>query len=141
MIPRLPWLLALALAVAVSGCSKDDAAAGTGKGPPPDDDALVAKWKQAGLEVSPLTDVDAATYGATKCRGGTVGGVDVTLCSYDSGEDAAAAQDAALAVLEKSGVTTASAIPRGKSLLVVSDKRKSDPSGRTINAITTAFRK
>jgi hypothetical protein len=132
--------LALGLVLG-AGCSKDDAAAGTGKGPAPADDALIAKWKKAGLEVSPFTDADAAAYAANKCRAGTVSGVDVVVCSYDSGEDAIAAEDTALAVLEKSGVTTGSAIPRGKSLLVVLDKRKRDPSGRTINAITAAFRK
>jgi len=131
--------LVLSLLVA---CGKDDASAsGKGKGPPPDDDVLIAAWKKAGLEVSPFTDADAAPYSAQSCRAGTVGGVDVIVCNYDTGEDAAAAQDPALALLEKGGATTASAIPRGKKLLVVTDKRKADPSGRSINAITGAFRK
>jgi hypothetical protein len=138
MIKRV---LVVLLLLALGACSKDDAQAKPGQGPAPADDALIAAWKKAGLEVSPLTDVDAAAYAAQKCRGGTVSGVDVVVCTYDTGEDASAAEDAALATLEKSGVTTASAIPRGKSLLIVSDKRKSDPSGRTINAITAAFRK
>lgn len=134
----LPWLLIAALAL---GCGQDDAKAAPGKGPAPDDEALIAAWRKAGLEVSALSEVDAAPYAAQRCRGGTVSGVDVVLCSYDTGEDAAAADDAALALLEKGGVTTGSALARGKSLLVVADKRKADPSGRTINAITAAFRK
>jgi hypothetical protein len=123
-----------------AGCGEDQAQA-SGKGPAPDDEALIAAWKKAGLEVSAFTTADAAPYSAQACRAGTVGGIDVTVCSYDTGEDAAAAQDPTLALLEKTGAPTASAIPRGKSLLIVSDKRKADPSGRTIQAITSAFRK
>jgi hypothetical protein len=123
-----------------AGCGEDQAQA-SGKGPAPEDEALIAAWKKAGLEVSAFTTADAAPYSAQACRAGTVGGIDVTVCSYDTGEDAAAAEDPALALLEKRGVTTASALARGKKLLVVTDKRKADPSGRSINAITGAFRK
>jgi len=123
-----------------AACSEDKAQSKS-KGPAPDDDALIAAWKKAGLEVSAFSDADAAAYSAQSCRAGTVGGVDVTVCSYDTGEDAAAAQDPALTLLEKGGATTASALARGKKLLVVVDKRKADPSGRSINAITGAFRK
>lgn len=129
--------LAIAALVLLLGCESETKKSNAA----PADDALVAAWRKAGLEVSPLTDVDVAPYAATRCRGGTVSGVDVIVCTYDTGEDAAAALDPTLALLEKSGVPTASAIPRGKSLLIVSDKRKADPSGRTIQAITAAFRK
>lgn len=137
MTRAIAFLLALLL---LAACDEDKGGA-KGKGPAPDDDALIAAWKKAGLEVSSFTDADAAAYSAQSCRAGTVGGVDVTVCSYDTGEDAAAAQDPALALLEKGGATTASALVRGKKLLVVVDKRKADPSGRSINAITGAFRK
>jgi hypothetical protein len=134
-------LVAVAALAAAAGCDKNDAQAGPGKGPAPDDDALIAAWKKAGLEVSPFTEADAAPYAAQACRAGTVGGVDVVLCSYDSDEGAAAAHDPALALLEKGGALTASALTRGKTLLVVNDKRKADPTGRSIDAITSAFRK
>jgi hypothetical protein len=131
---------ALLLFLALAACSEEKKG-GAPKGPPPNDDALIAAWKKAGLEVSPFTDSDAAAYSAQSCRAGTVGGVDVTVCSYDTGEDAAAAQDPALTLLEKGGAPTASALVRGKKLLVVVDKRKADPTGRSIDAITGAFRK
>ncbi|KAB2898242.1 MAG: hypothetical protein F9K40_11650 [Kofleriaceae bacterium] len=127
-------LVGIALALALAACEESKAQA-------PGDDELVAAWKKAGLDVSAFTDADAAPYSAQACRSGTVGGVDVTICSYDTGEDAAAAQDPALALLEKGGAATASALVRGKKLLVVNDKRKADPSGKSINAITGAFRK
>ncbi|HVK77397.1 MAG TPA: hypothetical protein VM734_29020 [Kofleriaceae bacterium] len=125
-------VIAAALAAA---CSKDGgAAAGGGTG----DDAVVAAWKKAGLEVSALTDADAKAYSAEGCRSGTVSGVDVVLCKYDTGEDAKAAEDPALTSL---GGVTGAAIAKGARLLVVADRRKADPTGRTIDAITKAFRK
>lgn len=130
---RLPWIIAVALIGAA--CSKD-ASSKPGEAPP--DDAMVAAWRKAGLEVSALTDVDAKKYLAQSCRGGTVGGVDVVLCRFDSGEDAKAAEDPGLAAV---GDATGAALARGGRLLVVADRRKVDPSGRTIDAITRAFMK
>lgn len=121
----------LLTALALAACSKDDGGAKS-------DDTVVAEWKRAGLEVSPLTEADAKTYDATTCRGGTVAGVDVVLCTYDSGEDAKAAEEAAIASLTD---VTGAAIAKGNRLLVVADRRKSDPSGRSIDAITRGFRK
>lgn len=130
-----------ALAALALACGDEQAQAGPGQGPAPDDDALFGAWKQAGLEVSAFTDADPARHQAASCRAGTVGGVEVVVCSYASAEAAAAAQEPALARLEQGGTTTASALARGSRLLVVDDKRKADPSGRTIHAITAAFRR
>ncbi len=125
--------LAVAGARALLGaCDKDAAKAGGTS-----DDAMVGAWRKAGLEVSALTTVDAKAFSAQACRGGTVSGVDVVLCAYDSGEDASAAEDLGLATL---GDATGAAIARGARLLVVVDRRKTDPSGRTIDAIIRAFR-
>lgn len=127
--------LAISLALAAAACSKDS----SGKpGSATTDDAVVAAWKKAGLEVSPLTDVDPKKYQADACQGGTAGGVDVVLCRYGSGEDAKAAEDEGLAAV---GSATGAALSRGSRLLVVADRRKADPTGRTIDAITRAFMK
>ena len=132
MTSRVGWMIALAALVAA--CGKDEKSGGTAAS----DDAVVAAWKKDGLEVSALTDADPKPYSAERCKAGTVSGVDVVLCSYDTGEDAKAAEEPALASL--SG-TTGAALAKGARLLVVTDKRKADPSGRTINAVTKAFRK
>ncbi len=121
-----------ALLVALAACG------GSAAKPAGSDDGMVAAWKAAKLDVSALTTIDAKPYGATACRGGTVSGVDVVLCSYGSGEDAQAAQDLGLAAV---GDATGAALARGARLLVVVDRRKADPTGRTIDAITAAFRK
>jgi hypothetical protein len=125
----------LLLALALAACSKDAKSnPGTGKA----EDAMVAAWKKAGLDVSAFTDVDGKKYAAQACRGGTVGGVDVVLCSYDTGEDAKAAEDPGLAGV---GDATGAALAHGSRLLVVADRRKADPTGRSIDAITRAFMK
>ena len=133
--PAAAPLFALALAfVSHAGCDgakTRDAAAG-----PRTDDAMLAAWRKAGLEVSAFTDVDTKPFQATSCRGGTAGGVDVVLCSYDTGEDAHAAQDLGLTSV---GAATGASIARGSRLIVVADRRKADPSGRTIDALLRAF--
>lgn len=114
------------------------AACGGGGGAAASNDAVVAAWKSAKLDVSAMTDVDPKPYSATKCRGGTVSGVDVVLCTYGSGEDAQAAEDLGL---DQIGAATGVALARGDRLLVAIDRRKVDPSGRTLDAIAKAFRK
>lgn len=123
--------LALSATLAVA-CGKDPPAGAR------TDDATVAAWRKAGLEVSPLTTADAKPLSAQACRSGTVSGVDVVLCAYDSGEDATAAEALGLATI---GDATGASLHHGSQLLVVADRRKTDPSGRTIDAIVRAFRK
>ena len=121
-----------ALVVMLAACGGSEAK------PAISDDALVAAWRADKLEVSALTTVDGEAYASKDCRGGTVSGVDVVVCSYASGEDAQAAEELGLAVIADA---TGSAIARGTRLLVVVDRRKADPSGRTIDAVTRGFRK
>ncbi|MEZ4404836.1 MAG: hypothetical protein R3B06_32910 [Kofleriaceae bacterium] len=102
------------------------------------DDATVAAWRKAGLEVSAMTETPAAPYGASACKAGTVSGVDVVLCSFPTDAAAKAAEEAGLGVV---GQATGAALAAGSRLLVVADRRKADPTGRTIDAVTRAFRK
>jgi hypothetical protein len=123
---------ALALALALAACAKAEsqqAASGSGS-------ALTSAWTKAGLTVSALTDDKSGAIGKT-CKSGTVSGVDVVHCTFD---DEAAAKAAEAKGLEWVGAATGTALVRGKALLAVVDRRNADPSGRTINAITRAFR-
>jgi hypothetical protein len=100
---------------------------GRGEGPR---EAAVAAWKEAGLTPSPLT---AATVPVGKdCQSGTVGAIEVLLCVYPSPADAKAAEETGLAWV---GETTGAAQASGSMLIAVADRRKSDPSGRTINQL------
>lgn len=129
-------ILVLAAALAAAGCDEGD-----GKGAPPATvggiDAVLDGWKKAGLTVSAFDAADGAKYGGGDCRAGQVNGIDAVLCTYASPELAKAAEAKGLEVV---GEATGSAIAEGRTLLVVADRRKVDPEGRTINSATKVFR-
>lgn len=118
--------------LAVTGCKQADRD-GTSGG----EDALMAAWKKAGLEVGAFAAIDGGKYGAGKCKEGAVSNVDVVLCAYADDKAAAAAQTAGLDAV---GDTTGAAIAVGPRLLVVADRAGKDPEGKTINAMLKAFR-
>ena len=120
----------LVLVLALASCSKDD---GTGRGEATGEltrDRVVAAWKKGGLEPTPLT---AATTSVGKdCQSGTVNSVDVLVCQYATPDEAKAADPKGY---EWVGEATGSVVVTGKVLVAASDRRKSDPSGRTIDKI------
>jgi len=118
-------ILSCVLLVAAIACDKGGDAGGGGSR-----DAVIAAWKKGGLSPSPLT---AASVDVGKdCQTGTVGAIDVLLCVYPTADDAKKAEEAGLAWV---GDTTGSAQASGTVLIAISDRRKSDPSGRTINQL------
>jgi hypothetical protein len=114
---------------ALLGCSKDD-----GKSAAPTAGArndVLEAWKKGGLAPSAFA---AATGAVGKdCQSGTVGGVDVLVCEFPSEAEAKTAEDAGLAwVGEATGISRAA----GKVLIVAADRKKADPSGKTLNQLT-----
>jgi hypothetical protein len=123
-------LICLAL---VASCKKDD---GTGRGTSGGEsgelsrDAVVAAWKKGGLTPSAMTDAKVEV--GKDCQTGTVNGVDVLVCQFPTPADAKAAEDAGLKWV---GEATGMSQSHGKVLVAASDRRKADPSGRTINSL------
>ncbi|HUS30074.1 MAG TPA: hypothetical protein VMZ53_16320 [Kofleriaceae bacterium] len=117
-------LLALALVAAV-GCSKD-------KKGPSSKDGVIDAWKKGGLEPSAFTE--AKTDIGKNCSAGTVNKVDVLLCAFGSEKEA---KDAEEKGLQWVGDTTGASQAQGEMLIVAADRRKADPSGRTINQLLT----
>ena len=112
-------------------CSKDD---GTGRGETGGEltrDKLVAIWKKGGLEVSAMT---AANVAAGKdCQTGVVNNVaEVLVCQYATVEEANAAVQKGY---DWAGAATAISQAAGKLLVAAVDRRKAEPSGKTINQI------
>jgi len=120
------WLLVIA---ALVGCSKDEGKPGAPTAGARDE--VIEAWKQGGLAPSAFA---AATVPVGKdCKSGTVNNVDVLLCEFPSETEAKAAEDQGLAwVGETTGISRAA----GKILIVAADRRKADPSGKTINQLT-----
>lgn len=97
----------------------------------------LSEWREAGLDPGGFADVDPGSFGAAACRGGAAAALEVTLCSFAS----PAAAAGAVAAAEKAiGNHTGVAVAEGDRLLIVADRRGSDPSGRTINALVGALR-
>ncbi len=119
--------------VLLAACSKDD---GTGRGATGGElsrDSIVAAWKKAGLTPSPLTPAQVPV--GKDCQSGTVNGVDVLVCQYATPAEAKAAEEPGLQwVGESTGMSQAA----GKVLVAAADRRKADPSGRTINSLMKA---
>ena len=109
----------------------------TNAAPPPEAVAdVIDAWKQAGLTVSAFTPADGKAVGG-ECTSGTVGGVDVVLCSFTDDKAAKKAEDAGYATV---GSTTGVSLSQGSMLLIAADRRKADPSGRTINQLAKLFK-
>jgi hypothetical protein len=123
-------LLAIALLLALPACGGDD-----GGGSSSD---VIEAWKSAGLQPGAFEPTDGKGLGNGKCRAGSIGGLDATVCDYG---DEAAAKSAEGAGRETIGENTGVALAAGKVLLVVADRKNADPNGRRINQIAKTFQK
>jgi hypothetical protein len=121
---RTVLLLGLSLAL-VGACGKDKKGASSR-------DGVVAAWKKGGLEPSELkatkTDV------GSDCAAGTVSKLDVMVCTFKTAGEAKAAEDKGLAWV---GDATGASIAQGEMVIVVADRKKTDPNGKTIKQVLT----
>ena len=119
---KLLWFMP---ALALAACGKGGDAA---KGGPRD--AVIEAWKADKLTPSPLAP--ATVPFAKDCQTTSVESVDVLLCNFASPAEAKAAEEPGLAWV---GTVTGASQARGAALIVVADRKKADPNGRTINRL------
>src|SRR5215471_16220052 len=81
-----------------SGKNGEPATASVGGPPPPAAPAVLDTWKAAGLTVSQFAPTDSSKLGGA-CQAGTVGGIDVTLCTYASPDAAKKAEEKGFAAV------------------------------------------
>ena len=93
-------------------------------------DAVLDAWKAEKLAPSALTAANVA-FGKD-CQGGAIEGIDLLLCSYETPAEAKAAEEPGLAWV---GAATGASQAHGAALVVLADRKKTDPSGRTINRL------
>jgi hypothetical protein len=98
-------------------------------------DAVLEAWRKAGQTPGTFSDAGSKLEGG-KCRAGSVSGLSVTLCEFESEE---AAKKGAEAGWELVGNTVGSSLASGKLVLVVADPRKEDPAGRRIDSVVRTF--
>lgn len=115
------WIL---VAFALGACSKETGVTSR--------DGVVEAWKKGGLETSALTP--AKTDVGTDCASGTVSKLDVLVCTFKTEKDAKDAEDKGLAWV---GDYTGASRAQGEMLIVVADRKKTDPQGQVINQVIT----
>lgn len=98
-------------------------------------DDVIDAWKAAGESPTAFTDAGEKLPGG-RCQAGKVSGLDATVCVFDSAEKARQAEEAGWKLV---GNAVGSAVVSGKTVLVIADPRKEDPSGRRINALVKAY--
>ena len=138
---RLPvgarCLLALTLVSAgsLAGCRRAHVA-----GTPSTDDVAKA-FTQSGLAADGLTKVEAPdVWSAEYCVDGPVAGLSVVICEYQNDADLVVGEKKANTDWNAANVDTGVVVHVGRTMLVVSDRTKNDPSGKTIARLLTAFR-
>jgi hypothetical protein len=114
----------LLLIALLGACSKSSG--------PSSRDGAIAAWKKGGLEPSAFTAAKSDV--GNDCATGTVNKLDVLVCTFPTAKDAKAAEDAGLKWV---GDTTGASRAQGETLIVVADRHKADPSGKTINQVVT----
>lgn len=93
-------------------------------------DKVLAAWKAGGLAPSAFTS--AQTPVGSDCAEGMVSGLDVLICVFHSATEAQTAEDKGL---DWVGSNTGSSQAKGMTLIAVADRKKADPSGKTINQL------
>jgi hypothetical protein len=124
--PNMPRLAFLVAALALAACGKGGDTAKPG-GPR---EAVLAAWKADKLTPSAMTPAKVA-FGVD-CQSGTIENLDVLLCSFASPAEAKAAEDQGLTWI---GSVTGASQAHGAALIVLADRKKADPNGRTINRL------
>jgi len=119
----------IVLAACLAACGKAGPSGPTGE--------VIDAWKKAGLDASGFGSSDSKGIGGGTCSSGKVSGIETTICEFG---DADAAKKAEAAGLTQVGDATGAAIAQGKLLLVVADRTKADPTGKTIKQLAAAFR-
>lgn len=113
----------IAVAALVAACGK-----GGGSNPR---DKVIDAWKSGGLSPSAFAAAQTPVAGGD-CATGTVSGLDVMLCVFPTPAAAQGAEDAGYKWV---GGTTGSVQAKGAVLVAIADRKKADPSGKTLNQL------
>lgn len=121
--PRMQKLVFL-MVLALAACSK------TADKPATPRDAVLAAWKAEKLAPSALAAAPIAF--AKDCQGGTIENLDLLLCNFATPAEAKAAEPQGNTWI---GSVTGASQAHGAALVVLADRKKADPNGRTINKL------
>jgi hypothetical protein len=126
---RAALFIGVAVSVALVACGDDKKTGGAGGTDPRT--AVIDAWKAGGLTAGALEPAQAAGVG-TDCKSTNVKALELLLCVYPSADAAKAAEEPGLAWV---GSATGAVKSSGTVLVAVADRRKTEPSGKTINQL------
>jgi hypothetical protein len=110
--------------LALAACSK------SADKPATPGDAVLAAWKAEKLVPSALAPASVAF--AKDCQSGTIENLDVLMCNFATPAEAKAAEAQGNTWV---GSVTGASQAHGAALVVLADRKKADPNGRTINKL------
>ena len=146
---RIQPHVALVLLLAVSAaCRKDKAAESSSsaaqaahvKGTPSTDEVLAA-WRNQGLAPEGFDRVEPAPNSAAFCKHGKVHGVDTLVCEYASEAAITRGMQQVKEGWERVDVHTGVLLRAKRTTMVVVDRERREPSGKTISQMANIFSK
>ena len=107
----------------------------------PSTDDVAKAFTQAGLDAEGLAKLPTPdAWSAEYCVDGEVAGLSVVSCEYQNDADLVVGEKKARTDWNAANVETGVVVHVGRTMLVISDRAKKDPSGKTIARMLTAFR-
>ncbi len=122
VIDTLPRLALVVCALALAACSKDK--------PATPRDAVLDAWKTE--KIAPPAMTAATVSFAKDCQSGAVENLDVLVCNFATPAEAKAAEPQGETWI---GQATGMSQAHGAALVVLADRKKTDPSGKAINKL------
>ena len=143
-----PCVAMLVLLASITACGKNKAAS-TGapsspaahvQGTPHTDDVLNA-WRSAGLAPEGFARVDPAPNSAAYCEHGVIRGVDTLVCEYASEDALARGTQQVKEGWARVDIHTGVMVRAKRTTMVVVDRERREPSGKTISQLAKVFGK
>jgi len=128
-------LAVLALALVPAAACRRSHVAGT-----PSTDAVIDAFRSSGLDVAGLATAEADPWGADVCSSGKVSSVDVVICEFTSDTQLGKTEADAVRDWNSMNVDTGVVMHNERTLLIVVDRGRKDPSGRAISKMVAAFK-
>jgi hypothetical protein len=110
------------------------------QGTPHTDDVLGA-WRNAGLAPEGFARVEPAPNGAAYCEHGVIRGVDTLVCEYASEEALTSGLQQVKEGWARVDAHTGVVIRAKRTTMVVVDRERREPSGKTISQMAKVFGK
>jgi hypothetical protein len=130
-------LFLLAAAVGSSGCKRRPHVEGTVAA-----ESVTKAWTADGFDTTSVVNVEAEGWSAGACSQGTVSGLDVLICEFDTDGALGTGSQKISAGWEEESVPTGALVRTtqpSRTVLAIADRTKSDPNGRTIARLAKTF--